>query len=514
MRLAGFLTREELNELHREKLKLSKPSLSLQAAHFVQHLISFDLPPAAQHFGKIHSSLDGQLQQKAQLLLEEQLRSLQQRQATDGALLAVDHHSNQVIAWVNAGGFSQKSGSQIDAIRMPRQPGSTLKPFLYAAALEKGWTAATLINDAPLAEPVGLGLHSYRNYSRKYYGPLRLREALGNSLNIPAVRTVSFVGQRNFIAILRQLGFDSISQDPEFYGDGIALGNAEVSLYELVRAYAVLARHGVYRDLQLLRDAPLSLSGSRRVFGAESASLIADVLSDAEARRREFGNSNLLRFPVQTAVKTGTSSDYRDAWAVGFNHRYTVGIWMGNLDGQPMREVSGSIGPALVLRAVFAELERYNRSRHLYLSPKLHSRLICADSGEAAHDDCPTTLEWFKPGSTPNTPLQVKNRVLSPQTGDASKSSIQMLRPSPNLHLAKDPRIPDQYEFFPFEISPAEGVVRTEWSLNGEVAGVTGPAVTQYLWSLERGTHIASARVWLEQDSDPIETEQVNFIVK
>src|SRR5207237_293023 len=206
---------------------------------------------------------------------------------------------SDVLAWVSAG------GSQIDTVTTPRQPGSTLKPLLYALALEHGWSAATLVEDSPLEQPIGVGLHTYRNYSGQHYGPLRVREALGNSQEVSAA-------------------------------------------------------------------AP-----GRRVYSAAVSALIADILADPEARRLEFRRANLLRFPVETAVKTGTSSDYRDAWAVGFSHHYTAGVWMGNLQQRPMQDVTGSLGPALVLRALFAELHRDIDTQPLTRSSQLTPVTIC-----------------------------------------------------------------------------------------------------------------------------------------
>jgi penicillin-binding protein 1C len=176
---------------------------------------------------------------------------LSSAQVANGAVLVVDTARAEILAWVNAEGCRDTESSQIDAVISPRQPGSTLKPFLYALALSKGWTAATMIDDAPLAEGVGTGLHTYRNYSRTHYGRLPVRDALGNSLNIPAVRTIHFTGTAPFLEFLRTAGFESLTRPAEFYGEGLALGNGEVTLFELVQAYTALASRGVFRPLKL-----------------------------------------------------------------------------------------------------------------------------------------------------------------------------------------------------------------------------------------------------------------------
>src|SRR5262249_18962122 len=153
------------------------------------------------------------------------------------------------------------------------------------------------IDDAPLAESMSGGLHNYQNYSRRFYGPVTLRDALGNSLNIPALKTLQHVGAEPYLATLAALGFSSLTEHPDFYGDAIALGSGAVTLYELVQAYAALANGGVARPLTVLAD-DTAPRPAQRVFTAEAASLIANVLSDADARNLEFGRSSVLAFPV------------------------------------------------------------------------------------------------------------------------------------------------------------------------------------------------------------------------
>ena len=427
----------------------------------------------------------------------------------------MDHESDEILAWVNAGGFSLREGSQIDKVTIPRQPGSALKPFVYAMALERGWTPATLIDDSPFAQPVGHGLHNYRNYSRHYYGPVRLREALANSLNVPAVKSVNFTGHSEFLDRLRQLGFDHLDKHPDYYGDGLVLGNGEVTLLSLVQAYAALARGGELRPLRYLAawqnpERPI------RVFSPEVSSLVADILSDPEARALEFGRNSVLALPVPTAVKTGTSSDYRDAWAVGFSHRFTVGVWMGNLGRQPMREVTGSLGPALVLRSIFAELHRSVESQPLFLSRKLSRQSICRVSGKLPTDHCPTVSEWFRPGNQPHDvcPLHISSTVTEAQPAVVASGRVRIQSPTPGLHLAMDPRIPDELEYFPFQLASVPATSRVEWILDDEVVASTSGNEPSYLWRVSRGSHKLRARLWHDNMDSPFETEAVVFLVK
>jgi penicillin-binding protein 1C len=518
MRALNLLTEDQYRSAVEDRLVLRPAAAPVQATHFVEHLYERGAP-ARTNAGRLHTTLDSTLQHTIQDLLDQRLSDLHASHVENGAVLVVDHRSNQILAWVNGGDLAAGwPGSRIDAVTTPRQPSSALKPFLYALALEKGWTAATLIDDTPLALPVGTGLHPYRNYSRLYYGPVRLRIALGNSLNIPAVRTVQFVGPARFLERLSRLGFQSLDQHPDYYGDGLALGNGEATLFELVQAYATLARQGVFSPLKATRYDTLPEPPSRWVFSEQVSSLIAHILSDPEARRLEFGNGNLLRFPVQTAVKTGTSSGHRDAWAIGFSRRYTAGVWMGNLDRRPMRHVSGATGPALVLRAVFAELNRYEQARPLYLSPRLTAVRICPVSGQRAGPHCPTLTEWFEPTTVPDRDCGLHSAGDGPEpvpvrSASAQKPPLRLLQPTPGLLLAMDPRIPDRLEAFPFRLPKEVSTLRIDWVVDGSLAATTSNGQNEYLWPLVPGRHIAQARIWLPGHAEPVETPAVGFRV-
>lgn len=506
----GFLDEPRLTAVQEGPLVVTAESPSLDAAHFVRFVREQQAEPTAP---RIKTTLDESLQRRVQHLLDRQLANLDSHQVSDGATLVVDHQTDEVLAWVNGGGFSERQGGHIDKVRMPRQPGSALKPFVYALAIEHGWTAATILEDAPLVQSVGHGLHNFRNYSRHYYGPIRLREALGNSLNVPAVLAAQFTGRSALLERLRLLGFDSLSQHPDFYGDGLALGNGEVTLFEMVQAYSALARGGVFRPLGWrLHEVT---SKGREVFSPEVASIIADILSDPDARRREFGTGSVLNLPAPTAVKTGTSNDYRDAWALGFSDRYTVGVWMGNVDQRPMQGVTGSLGPALVLRAVFAELHRHQAAGPLFVSRHLVQRNICTKSGLLATDRCPSAPEWFRPDGVPEktcTEHGDHQAVIASAPLPAGQTSLRLESPTPGLHIALDPRIPDELERFALRVASHAPVQRVEWILDEEVIGTTRAEIA-FLWQPTRGHHIAQARVWVGE-GDPTETDRVSFLVK
>jgi len=282
----------------------------------------------------------------------------------------------------------------------------------------------------------------------------------------------------------------------------------------MVQAYATLARSGRFEELSWRFDSPAGAT-DRRVFDPEVSSIIADILSDPDARRREFGTGSVLDLPVQTAVKTGTSNDYHDAWAMGFSDRYTVGVWMGNVDRRPMHEVTGSYGPALVLRAIFAELRRNRESKPLLLSRELTAQDVCTHTGRLPTRACPTTREWFRPESVPTIVCSTHTR---PQVAEVvAEAALRLESPTPGLHIALDPRIPDELEKFAFRLAPGADAQRVEWILDEQVIAATEvvePDSSTYLWHPARGSHTARARVFREGLAEPLETESVSFVVK
>ncbi|HLZ97917.1 MAG TPA: transglycosylase domain-containing protein [Steroidobacteraceae bacterium] len=517
----GALTAAERSEVHSGPWVLDASQSALDAGHFVSHALSVARtgPVTAQ----IRTTLDPHIQLTAQKILDGALSGLAKRHVRDGAVLIIDHRRNEILGWVvghtapagRAGdaaaeaagasdGGDEKAGSNAavgyDTILTPRQPGSTMKPLLYALALERGWTAATLIDDAELSESIGGGQHTFHNYSHRHYGPLRLREALGNSLNIPAVKTLKFVGGDAFMERLHAVGITSLTNHPEFYGDGLALGNGEVSLYEMAQAYTVLAREGRYLPLTLLANDPAPRP-EVRVYTPAVATLVGNILADPEARMLEFGRG--LQFPVETAIKTGTSTDYRDAWAIAFDYQHTIAVWMGNLDGSAMDGVTGAVGPAMVLRSLFSEINRNQDTLPLPLSRDLVLAGICQKDGRLADGSCQSTTEWFVPGTLP-APASTAIAATPPQ--------YRLIQPTAGLQVALDPRIPAEFEALPMQIAPVPGFHRADWYVDGKLAAST--TETHYPWPLQRGTHSVKALVWTDMAAGAQATEDIRFYVR
>ena len=484
------LSPQEEAHIKEQPFKLEPPSAELATAHFVNY-IRETVPYQVSENGVLRTTLDSELQQRVQGMLDERLKSLKHKQVRNGAVLVVDNTTGEILAWaVGGAGNKTTPANAIDTVRTPRQPGSALKPFLYTLALDSGWSPATVLDDAPMAEAIGSGLHDFHNYSHTFYGKISLREALGNSLNIPALETIGFVGSKRYLDTLHTLGFDSLNQSEQFYKEGLALGTGEVTLFEMVQAYSALASRGQFRPLNPLLENK-NIRQSIRVYSPEATSLIANILSDSYARRREFGAGSVLNLPVQTAVKTGTSTDYRDAWVLAFNARYTVGIWLGNLDQTPMDGVTGSTGPALIMRGVFAALSNRDIPRSLYLSPKLVRQEICEiDSTKKEQPDteqaCFPRTEYFIPGTEPKTISHNKK----------SSGNLTIIRPTEGLKMAYDPRIPPESQAFELVVdSPANQTVT--WYLDDRKIGESTNG--RLLWPVTRGKHTLRAETLKEE---------------
>jgi penicillin-binding protein 1C len=303
---------------------------------------------------RVTTTLDARVQTVAATALRRQLQGLGGSRARDGAVIVVDNATGDVLAYVGGiGGAS--TAAEVDGAASYRQAGSTLKPFLYAQAIERGYlTPASILDDSPVQLDTASGLYVPQNYDRAFKGPVSARVALAGSLNVPAVRPLLLTGVEAFRDRLWDSGYRGLVEDGQYYGFSLALGSAEVTLVEQVAAYRSLANAGRWSPLRFTADA--QRAAPRAITSAQAAWLIADMLADPAARAGSFGMDSALRLPFWAAAKTGTSKGMRDNWCVGFTARHTVGVWVGNLEGDPMRAVSGTSGAAPVWRDVMLAL--------------------------------------------------------------------------------------------------------------------------------------------------------------
>ena len=483
----NILDSESLINLKKHNLILSVAKTPTSSFHFVNYVREHIGNQSAWNQTKIVTTLDSNLQQFINDLLENRLKSLSSKNINNAAAIVIDSKTNEIIAWVSVGSkcketMNKASGCLIDMVTVPRQPGSSLKPFLYGAALEKDWTAVTIIEDLPYSNRIGQGIHHFHNYSNSYYGKVTLRTALGNSLNIPALHTINYVTPEKYLFILQNLGFKSLTQAADYYDEGLALGNGEVTLFELAQAYSTFANRGIFSPLKITfyRDAP---SDKKRIYSDEVSSLIGNILSDPWARNLEFSRGSVLNLPTQTAVKTGTSNDYRDAWAVGYNYRYVVGIWMGNADYSATDGITGSLGPSLALRGIFNELTKNTETAPLYISPKLVAKDVCINPEDLENQtlNCAMHTEYFLPEEE-KSPVEL------------ATNKIDIFRPANGLEMAIDPRIPHNKQAFEMRLSGALETDTVEWVIDNEkhvpTLGIT------FLWPTKIGKHYVEAIIW------------------
>lgn len=307
--------------------------------------------------GGPRTTVDAGLQRVALSALRRQLAELRGRNVEDGAVVVLDNASGQVLAWVGSSGALSAAG-EVDAVLARRQPGSTLKPFVYALAFDRGLLGpSSLLDDAPLELAAGSGLYTPQNYDRGHQGVVGVRTALGASLNVPAVRVGTMLGPDALFDTLQRAGL-KLAENAGFHGPALALGSAEVTLLDLANAYRALANGGRFGAVAVLRQGT-----GHRIFGPVAAWQVADILADPAARAVTFGFDSPLVTRGWAAVKTGTSKDLRDNWCIGFSDRYTVGVWVGNASGAPMHAVSGSAGAAPVWRELMAWLHEGRPSK-------------------------------------------------------------------------------------------------------------------------------------------------------
>ncbi|HET6600103.1 MAG TPA: penicillin-binding protein 1C [Burkholderiaceae bacterium] len=308
------------------------------APHFARRMIDAEADTSSVQ----RSTLDASLQRLAVATLREQLSRLAGRNVEDGAIVVLDNRSGEVLAWVGSSG-DLSDARQVDGVLARRQPGSTLKPFVYELAFEQRLiTPASLIDDAPLQIATPAGLYLPRDYDGQFKGWVSARTALGASLNVPAVRVGAMLGPDALAARLNAFGL-ALKKSGGYYGSALALGSAEVTLLALTNAYRTLANGGLFTPVRL-RPSGETSAAPHRVAQADAVYLVTDILADNNARVRTFGLDSLLATRGFAAVKTGTSSDMRDNWCVGFTDRYTVGVWVGNASGAAMHDVSGISG--------------------------------------------------------------------------------------------------------------------------------------------------------------------------
>ena len=438
------------------------------APHFARQVI--DTRGAVQQ----PSTLDARLQRVALAALHRQLTELDGRNVEDGAVVVLNNASGEVLAWVGSSG-DLSGAAQVDGVLARRQPGSTLKPFVYALAFERRLiTPASLIDDSPAQLATSNGLYLPQNYDHEFKGWVSARTALGASLNVPAVRVGAMLGPDALAQRLNAFGL-ALPEPGGYYGSALALGSADVSLLALTNAYRTLANGGQFTPVALrasgLRPAPQPVP--QPVADPAAVFLVTDILADNNARARTFGLTSLLATRGFAAVKTGTSKDMRDNWCIGFTDRYTVGVWVGNASGESMHGVSGISGAAPVWQALVQHLHEGRPS----MRPQAPAGVVGARVQFDAQRE-PARMEVFIAG-TEQAEGRAGAQVSGSMSGSASAQRFGITSPRDGSLFAIDPDMPPAAQRIVFEGEPGT------WVLDGKRLG----AATRWPWSPWPGRH-------------------------
>jgi penicillin-binding protein 1C len=525
----GYVTPVEAARAGLEPIMSRRRTQPFLAPHFTSRILSSGEDSSAQNLWR--TSLDLVLQQ----LVEAEARHTVDRLATVGArhaaAVVLDNKTGEVLAWVGSPDFWADTAGQVDMVVSPRQPGSALKPFLYGLAFDRGFTAASILPDIAQTYATSVGPYRPRNYDRRFHGPVRAREALASSYNIPAVELTERLGAPALLRTLREAGFTSLNHSPGFYGLGLALGNGDVTLVELANGYRALANGGVWTPYTWrTHDGVSGSAQSRRVLTQASAALVLDILQDPIARIPGFGLTTPFDFPFPVAAKTGTSRHFTDNWAVGATGNFTVAVWVGDFSGRPMDRVSGITGAGPLLhRIIMLTSQRYDPGTLPEPQESGAVRVtICALSGERAGPDCPHQEEWFSRGSEPSgvcrwhrsgsVMLPALYQEWAEQTGisrreysvaqsgadDSTSSVFHITSPVAGDRYTVPPGVDRRYATVALRSAGGKDPDRVRWTVNGT-------PVHGGRWPLEPGrfTVTATAKTG-EMDSVHIEVTGLN----
>ncbi|MBI3159158.1 MAG: transglycosylase domain-containing protein [Chloroflexi bacterium] len=407
------------------------PDVQLRYPHWVNYIRTeleklYDPQTIYRSGFTVYTTLDPQLQDIAQEIVRKQVATLQDRNVQSGALVALLPSTGEIIVMVGSADFDNEAiDGQINMAVSPRQPGSSIKPITYTAAFEKGWTPSTLIWDVPSEfPPSGLSEDTRPpyvpvNYDEKFHGPVTVRTALANSYNVPAVKTLNFVGvygEGGLVAMAQRLGITTLTSDQ--YGLALTLGGGEVTLLELTNAYAVFANSGQYVPayaISRITDFQGNVVFEHRrpepaqVIRPEHAWLITSILSDNAARTPAFGPNSALNLPFPVAAKTGTTNDFRDNWTLGYTPDVAVGVWVGNPDYTPMVNTSGLTGAAPIWNEFMILLVNEisgAAAKPFPRPPGVVEKVICSISGAEPSQWCRSERSEFFASDQPPLPKE------------------------------------------------------------------------------------------------------------
>ena len=517
MHALGYIPEDELERALEERLRVRPPEEKFRAAHFCETVLSSIPAGKKPDIAEIRTTLDGELQDRVEALIRSELVQVEKKGVTNAAAIVLDNRSGDILALVGSQDFfDERDDGQVNGALALRQPGSTLKPITYGLGLEHGLTAASILEDDPTPFATPNGAYAPENYDESYHGAVRLRSALASSYNVPAVAVLQAVGPDLLFRKLKELSFDSLRQTPGFYGVGLTLGNGEVTLLELARAYAALARGGVFKPSRFvlrtsLKDGRLDPiarpPAPRRIFSLETAYIITHILADRDARIPSFGYHSPLNLPFPAAAKTGTSKDFRDNWTIGYTPSLTVAVWAGDFTGKPMRNVSGITGAGPIFRDII-QLAAARMPQEDFVEPKtiVHER-ICPVSGLLPGPHCAGVIEEiFAPGTAPTRicglahgPEERKHPGRDASAAGAPPGGLAIVSPQDGDIFKIDPVLRGAFQSIRLRavLGPGTEAEKVEWWIDGRKIGEDGPPFAR-AWNLKPGSFKIQVRARLK----------------
>lgn len=443
----GYITKNQLDKANREELVFQKITNPIKAPHFVFYVKDllqkkYGEKTVEQGGLKVYTSLDLDMQNYAQLVVASEVAKLKQNKVENGAALITNPATGEILAMVGSRDWYDGKDGNVNMTIQELQPGSSIKPINYAVGLAKGYTAATLFIDSPICFPApGTTPYCPRNYDGRFHGPVQMRQALANSLNIPAVKMLKLNTLESMIATAEAMGITTF-KDPSRYGLSLTLGGGEVTMVDMATAFGVFANLGYRVDLQPIMKItdregrvleeykpPKSPIFGKNVLPASVAWIISDILADNNARMQAFGPNSELKIGNKfVSVKTGTTNDYKDNWTIGYTPRYVVAVWVGNNDRTPMSGiVSGLTGAAPIWNKLMTNLLKDQDPKSPPKPPDVVTRAICGNTGQIApasgqENACSSRYEYFVKGKEPKSVAPVKQAVwIDKATGQLAK---------------------------------------------------------------------------------------------
>lgn len=504
-------------------------SRQYQYEFFAPHFVNYIKRYIKEDTKVIQTSLDLDLNDFIQKRLQNYIEKYSEKRISNGAVIVFDNWTGEILGYIGSKEFFDKENNgEIDGVQVINQPGSTLKPFLYALAIEKyNFLPNDILPDVPSFFG-GEEVYIPKNFNNRFNGPVRLRVALASSLNIPAVHTVVKTGVKNFIAHLIDLDFESIKNSKKGYGSGISVGNAEVSLFELTRAFSIFVRDGEKMEARYIRVAKREFKHSKRIYSPYTSFIIADILSDPKSRVVGFGATRIFDTPFQAMFKTGTSNQFNNIWAIGATIDYTVGVWMGNFSGETVIGATGSSIPARLCVEILNRLHNKRKPARFKMPSNIKTEVICSLSGKKISKNCSGGVyEYFKEGTdltecdwhkNDNGKIKIVLPPFYTQYIDKIenveiqfdtpliKKDIKIVFPNNNSLYYYDPNFSDESQGIKFEIFSKDIKERLSVYINNKFYKEISYPYT-FFFSLKRGKYIIEVKGIKDSDKVNIEVK-------